>query len=166
MIASLFLLCMSVLVLAPEKPYLAHILLQKKLSTISVNNVPLRVFSIDAMRFNAAEHAFSESPSARSSFLALPNAPGLHAMNKTDMKIWEIYALSKRPAAFEAAEIERLQTAPPEMILLSDDPLDFQDELRYSKMHPLTYQWILQHYHRAAVPQKWENMWQVYRRNP
>lgn len=56
------------------------------------------------------------------------------------MKIWEIYPLSKRPEAFKAAEIGPLQTAPREMILLSDDPLDFHDELRYSKMHPLTYQ--------------------------
>jgi hypothetical protein len=165
-ITAALLMVASMLILAPEKPYLAQALLGKKLSEIVVNGVTLRVFSIDALRFNAAQNAFSETPAAKSNFLALPNAPGLHAMYKTTMPIWEIYALSKRPAQFEDGEISRLQKLPPQMILLSDDPLDFNDEQRYSKMHPLTYQWIGQHYHRVAVPHKWSQMWEVYVRNP
>lgn len=160
------LLASSILILAPEKPYLAQAFLGKKLSEIAVNGVTLRVFSIDALRFNAAQHAFSMTPAATTNFLALPNAPGLHAMYKITMPIWEIYALSKRPEAFEKVEISRLEKSPPEMILLSDDPLDFNDAQRYSKMHPLTYQWIGQHYHRVVMPKKWEQMWEVYVKNP
>jgi len=160
------LLAASVLVLAPEKAYLAQPLLGKKLQEISVNGETLRVFSIDALRFNAAQNAFAEMPAAKGNFLAVPNAPGLHAMYKSPLPIWEIYALSKRPAAFESAEISRLEKSPPELILLSDDPLDFNDAQRYSRMHPLTYQWIRQHYQRMPVPRKWEDMWEVYARKP
>lgn len=156
------LLVVSFFILTPEKPYLTELILKKPLSTITVNGTKLRVAANDARRFEAATDALALTKSAKSNFLVLPNGPGLHAMLNNRMPIWEIYAVSKRSRAFEQREIARLEMKPPEMILLSDDPLDFKEERRYSRMHPLMYQWVLQHYHRIPRSPLQSSMWEVY----
>lgn len=146
-LTSIVVLGVSTLTLTPEKTFLAHLILEKPLSTISVNNSTLYVFrGIDA-RLQAVEQVFAARPYARDSFLALPDGPGLYAIYEKKMPIWEIYSLSQRNAEFEAPELARLQAAPPEVVMLSDHALDERPELRYSKMHPVLYQWIVDNYH-------------------
>jgi hypothetical protein len=104
-----------------------------------------------ANHLKTAEIAFASVPNARANFLAIPNFPGLYALNKSKIGIWEIYSLSARDAKFEKAELARLLKAPPEVVLLSDHALDDRPELRYSNMHPVMYGWILNNYRRIDV---------------
>lgn len=95
-----------------------------------------------------SQRALATVPGAQANFLAVPNLPGLYAINRSRMGIWEIYALSHRDAGFEQAEVARLARVPPKMVLLSDHALDNQPQLRYTVIHPVTYQWIVDHYER------------------
>lgn len=79
-------------------------------------------------------------------FLALPDTVGLHAIFRTKMSVWENYALFPASPEFERSEIARIESMPPDVIILSDYPLDGNPELRFSRTHPLTYQWIKTHY--------------------
>lgn len=164
---SIVLLGVSILTLAPETPFLAHPLLNKRLITISINGTTLHTFpGIDA-NLRSAEDIFATLPHARDSFLALPNAPGLYAINKKKMQIWEIYSLWPRDRAFEARELARLQLAPPQVIFLSDHALDGRPELRYSRTHPVLYQWIVDNYQPVPSLSKFSDQpWKVYVRTP
>jgi hypothetical protein len=62
------------------------------------------------------------------------------------MPIWETYSLIPRDRDFEIAEIRRLESSLPESVLLSDHTLDGNPEFRYSRMHPLTYAWLISRY--------------------
>ena len=97
-----------------------------------------------------------ESPIGSSKFLALPNMPSIHAIFRTRMAIWEIYSLFPRDRDFEAQEIRRMESAVPELILLSNHALDGNPKFRYSNMHPLTYEWITSKYelsHSIKIPE-------------
>jgi hypothetical protein len=164
---SVVLLSVSILTLAPDKPFLAQPLLKKRLATISINGSILHVFPGVVSRLSSAERVFTTVPHARDSFLALPDAPGLYAINKKRMQIWEIYPLSRRDRAFEAAELVRLQSAPPQVVLLSDHSLDQRPELRYSNMHPVLYQWITENYQLSpALSNTSDQSWAVYVKAP
>jgi len=91
--------------------------------------------------------AVLQAPSDKmNSFLALPNMPGIHAVFRARVPIWEIYPLVNRDREFEEQEIRRLQASPPDNILLSNHALDGNPEYRYSRTHPLTYEWISSNY--------------------
>ena len=79
-------------------------------------------------------------------FLALPNMTSLYAIHHSKMPLWEIYPLIQRPPDFEKREIIRLESFDPDIVLLSDFALDRREELRYSRTHPLTYEWIISKY--------------------
>jgi hypothetical protein len=166
-VTSVILFGVSILTLAPEVPFLAQPLLNNRLVTISINGSTLHVFpGVDA-RLRSAEHVFAALPQARDSFLALPDAPALFAINKKKMQIWEIYSLWPRDPAFEALELARLQLAPPQVVFLSDHALDGRPELRYSSTHPVLYQWIVNNYQPAhALLTSPNQSWQVYVKVP
>jgi hypothetical protein len=79
-------------------------------------------------------------------FLALPDMPGLHAIFRERMPVWEIYPLFPVGAAFERAEIARIASDPPDLFILSDHALDGDQGLRFSSTHPLTYDWMTREY--------------------
>jgi len=166
LIVGVLLLIASTFVLTQEKLYLNQLIFKKQPSTISVDGTTLYVTHFEARRLDAAEYALASVPSAKMHFLALPDGPGLHAIHSVKMPVWEIYALANRSNSFEEMEIRQMAAARPDIILLSDHALDSKEELRYSRMHPLTYKWINQRYHRAPVAPEWAEMWEVYLRNP
>lgn len=84
-------------------------------------------------------------------FLALPDTPGLHAIFRTKMSVWENYALFPASPEFEQSEIDRIESMLPDVIILSDHPLDGNPELRYSRTHPMTYQWMTTHYEPSSA---------------
>jgi hypothetical protein len=86
-------------------------------------------------------------------FLALPNLPSLHAISRTKMATWEIYALFPVDQDSEAREIARIESMLPDLILLSDHALDGNPALRFSRTRPLTYRWITTHYEMSDLIQ-------------
>lgn len=144
-------LALSVLMLGKEAPVLSSKVLGRPTSTVLVNGSTLHVPAYIARDLLGSEQVFSALPDARRNFLAVPNFPAFYAINKSRMAIWEIYALSARDATFETAELSRLAKAQPEVVMVSNHALDGRPELRYSRMHPLMYQWILNHYQRVNL---------------
>lgn len=143
---------LSVLTLAPEKAYLAEVMLNKKLATISIDNTDLYVFPGVDVRLREIGNVFSALPHSSDNFLAVPDAPGLYAIHKKKMPIWETYSLWPRDAAFQQEELVRLRMATPKVVFLSDHALDNRAELRYSKTHPVLYQWIIENYEALPEP--------------
>ncbi len=94
-------------------------------------------------------------------FIATPFWPGSYPLLKRKSPMWEIYALFPRSQAFEQAEIERIKTARPGFALIIDFPLDGRDELRFRNTHPLTHQYILDHFER--LPDSPHPFYQIYR---
>jgi len=144
-------LAVSVLMLAKEAPLLASKVLGRPTATVLVNGSELHVPPYIARDLLGSERVFSVLPGARHNFLAVPNFPAFYAINKSKMAIWEIYALSSRDAGFETAELSRLAKARPDVVMLSNHALDDRPELRYSHMHPLIYQWIIDNYQRVDL---------------
>ncbi len=79
-------------------------------------------------------------------FLAVPDMPGLHAVMRNRMPIWEIYALFPVSQEFESREIAGIESMRPDLIIVSNHALDGRPDLRYSSTHPITYDWITTHY--------------------
>ncbi|MDC6166123.1 hypothetical protein [Paucibacter sp. XJ19-41] len=136
------LLAGSMLALSLEQPYLAHRLLSRKLLSASVTGQTLHMYPSVAKRYLACSAALAAYPEAGERFLAVPDMPSLYAIQRSRMPIWEIYSLFPRDTAFEHAELGRLQAAPPRLVLLSDHALDGRPEQRYSRLHPVLYDWI------------------------
>lgn len=152
----------SLLALAPHKPYLTRALLNKPLTTISVTGSEIHVLpGIDAY-LRDVDQILDTTPGARQNFLAVPNAPTLHAIYRQKMPLWEIYALWPRSAEFEAKEVARLQKAAPRLVFMSNHALDQRPELRYSNTHPVVYAWITRHYIADPTPMAYQS-WQVLR---
>lgn len=160
-LTSILVLGVSVIMLTPEKPMLAQLILKKPLAPISVNGSDLYVFPGVDVRLREVEQVFATLPNTRDNFLAIPDTPALYAMYGTRMPIWEIYSLSIRNAAFEAPELARLKAAAPDVVLLSDHALDNKPELRYSKTHPVLHQWITDNY-RPSLGSMAPTTFQVY----
>jgi hypothetical protein len=95
------------------------------------------------------------------SFIATPLWPGAYALLERKSPMWEIYALFPSTPVFEQAEIERIKAAKPGFILVLDVPFDRRDELRFRNTHPLTHQYILNHYER--LPDSPNPAYQIYR---
>lgn len=94
-------------------------------------------------------------------FVATPFWPGAYPLLERKSPMWEIYALFPRSQAFEQAEIERIKKARPGFALVLDFPLDGRDELRFRNTHPLTHQYILDHFER--LPDSPHPFYQIYR---
>ena len=142
---------LSVLALAQEVAILNNKLLGRPMPAVAVTGSTLYVERYIARDLRNARAALARVPGAQDNFLAVPNFPGLYAINKARIGIWEIYALSARDASFEQAELARLSQRPPKVVLVSDHALDKRPELRYSRMHPLTYRWVQENYQRANL---------------
>ncbi|MET0961759.1 MAG: hypothetical protein ABWY05_02940 [Noviherbaspirillum sp.] len=157
------LLGVSILALAPGVPYLAQPILKKPLTTISVSGTNLYASPWINARLQNAEHVFEFIPNARDSFLAIPDSPGLYAIYKKKMQIWEIYSLWPRDPLFERSELSRLQVNAPQVIFLSNHALDGRSELRYSSTHPILYRWIVDNYRlEPALQESPHPPWEVY----
>jgi len=145
------LLGLSVLAVAQDATVINSTLMGRRTTVVAVDGSALHVYPAIADRLRDATAALAAMPEAHDDFLALPDYPGLYAINKSRIGIWEIYALSPRDARFEQAELARLARKPPKIVLLSNHALDDRPELRYSRMHPLMYAWVQEHYRRADL---------------
>jgi hypothetical protein len=78
--------------------------------------------------------------------LIVPFWPGAYALLNTRAPVWEIYPTWTRQPAFERNEIARMQARRIHYVIWSDDPMDRNDALRYSKTHPLLAAYIRSRY--------------------
>lgn len=164
-VMSTALLGVSILVLAPEVPYLAQPLSRTPSTTATINGTDIYVPNWINARLQSAKQVFATVPGARDNFLAIPDSPGLYAIYKQKMQIWEIYSLWPRDPSFERSELSRLQVNAPKVIFLSNQALDGRPELRYSSTHPILYQWIVDNYRLDPALQASANPpWEVYAR--
>jgi hypothetical protein len=163
---SIALLGISILVLAPEVPYLFKPGSEKPLVPTSINGTKLYVPDWGNGRLQSAKHVFATIPDARDNFFSVPDSPGLYAIYKKKIQVWETYSLWPREPSFEKSELSRLQLNEPKVIFLSNSALDGRPELRYSSTHPVLYQWILENYRPEPALQQHPNPpWEVYVRN-
>ncbi len=136
------LLAVSIVALGNSQFYLAEKLFQKKLIQANVGSELLWMSPRNAARLEATAAILAAQPAAANNFLAQPDMPGLYAIYRTKIPLWEIYSLIPMTTDFQKFELSRLDAAHPGLILLSDHDLDGHPELRYSRTHPLIHQWI------------------------
>lgn len=146
--AAMGVLGFSVLAVGQDVTIINSKLFGRTMKTVVIDGTTLHTDPFIVHHILDSRRALATVPGARENFLAVPNLPGLYAINRARMGIWEIYALSHRDAGFEQTELARLAKMPPKMVLLSNHALDNQGRLRYSMLHPLTYKWIVDNYER------------------
>lgn len=156
----LLLLTVSLLVVVPQYPgwycYRSRACVQ-----IEAAGDRFDVDTVTAEHVALLKKLASDYAPDRRSFVALPFWPGAYALLQRKSPIWEIYALFPRGAAFERAEIERINLFAPGFAVLFDYALDGRDELRFKNTHPLIYQYIVDHF--EALPGHHGSAFQVYR---
>lgn len=140
------LLAVSLLALSGSNAYLAHNLIKIDHVKTDVAGEQLWVSRGLSERLQLITRELQELTGPSGKFLALPNMPSIHAIFRVKMPIWETYSLFPRDRGFEIAEIRRLESSLPELVLLSDHALDGNPDFRYSRMHPLTYAWLISRY--------------------
>ena len=79
-------------------------------------------------------------------FIAAPYRPGAYALLRRRSPVWEIYALFPRSDTFQRKEIERIEAARPRLAMMSDQPTDGREALRYSRTHPLILRYLQEHF--------------------
>ncbi len=136
----------SLIALGNSQPYLSAHLFKNDFFQADVGGEKLWVSGYVLPKLERATKELSNNPDGVSNFLAIPDMPSLYAIYRTKMPIWEIYSLSPRDAKFEAQEIKLLEAAKPNIVLLSDHALDKNPDYRYSRIHPLIYDWIISKY--------------------
>jgi hypothetical protein len=139
------LLGVSLITLSGSNAYLAHNLIKMDYVKTDVAGEQLWISRGLSERLQLITRELQELTRPSGKFLAL-HMPSIHAIFRTRMPVWEIYPLFPRDGDFEIAEIKRLESALPELVLLSNHVLDGNPELRYSRTHPLTYAWFISRY--------------------
>ena len=145
-IFSLLLLALSGATLGDSQFYLAKNLIHKNMIKGNVDSEMLWMNPKLAEHIEIARTVFLAQPTAIGNFLAQPDMPGLHAIYRAKMPLWEIYSLVPMYANLQKSEIARLDEARPRLIFLSDHALDGRTEYRYSRTHPLIFSWINDNY--------------------
>jgi hypothetical protein len=79
-------------------------------------------------------------------FVVAPYWPGAYAIFARKAPTLETYPLFPRSVAFQEAEIARISAADPGFVALLETRLDGVDDRRYSKTHPLIYQFVRENF--------------------
>ncbi len=81
-------------------------------------------------------------------FVVAPYYPGIYAILRKKSPLWEIYIhfALRTSTDFQKKEISRIRDKQPEMIILSNAPLDGMNERRYRYTHPLLYRYVKNNY--------------------
>jgi hypothetical protein len=87
------------------------------------------------------------APGGRS-FVAVPFWPGAYAVFNRKSPIWEIFALFPSSEASQLQEIENISKANPGFVLVWDDALDGNEDLRFRNTHPLVDRFFRDHFDR------------------
>lgn len=151
----------GLIVMVGTQPALRYFLLEERLETYAIGTDKILILPDQAVAMRRLDKLVQAEVSKGGSFLALPNLLTLHALYQSKMPVWEIYPLFRREPHFEIEEIQRLEKVKPSLVILSNHALDKNEALRYSRMHPLTYQWLNTHFFK----EDFGNDLEVYRLN-
>lgn len=75
-----------------------------------------------------------------------PHYPGIYASLKMKFPTYDIYPITPRNIEFEKREIELLKKNSIGFAFIVDTPLDDKEELRFSRTHPLTFQYFIDNF--------------------
>jgi hypothetical protein len=145
-VVGLGLLAASVLTVSYSQPFLSARLLKTKWMQADVGEHQLWMRPRVAWPLQFSVASISDPAYGSHNFLAVPNMPGLHAIYRVRIPIWEIYSLFPRSAEFQAREIARLESSMPDLVLVSDRALDGRTELRYGEMRSVIVAWMAANY--------------------
>ena len=140
----------SLFTVTNENVFLRHQLIKQVLVEAAVDGEKLWITKRVSARLSAVEKALDEAGCPKGGVLAIPDMPGVNAIRRFKVPIWEIYSLIPRAPGFEFKEIDRLESTPPHLILLSNHALDGVEGFRYTETHPQTYKWIVDRYREEA----------------
>ncbi|MGN2254226.1 hypothetical protein ACFWZ4_12670 [Frateuria sp. GZRe12] len=84
--------------------------------------------------------------------LAVPVFPGLDAALGMRSPTWEIFPLFPRKPDFERQEMARIAAESTALVLVAEGGVDHRPELAYPATHPLTYQYVVEHFDRMPDP--------------
>lgn len=117
---------------------------------IQVREADVFVGTSDAEAFGRIKYAVEENNRSGSTFAAMPDMPGVHAIYNSRIPIYDIYILSVADKIHEANEIQKLNQLRPGLILISNKALDSNELLRFSGLRPKMYRWINENYRRTV----------------
>ncbi|MBP3983131.1 hypothetical protein J5837_01735 [Pseudoxanthomonas helianthi] len=106
---------------------------------------PSTAMEIGALQKTVEHYAGSSNP-----FVATPYWPGAYALMRRKSPMWEIYSLVPHGPTFQLAEIQRIRSAHPALILLQDYEIDGMPQRRLAANQPLLYQYLVTEY--ASLP--------------
>ena len=95
--------------------------------------------------------------------LVAPYWPGVYALFEQRSPMWEIYALFPRRPDFEAAEINRIKSMSPALVLIGKSGIDGRANLKFSVTHPLIFKYISDNYYQLP-DRKWRPYFVFVRR--
>ena len=122
---------------------------------IKVRGESILVRKSDAESFGRITNAIEKNIRSGSTFVAMPDMPGVHAIFESRIPVYDIYTLSVADKMHEEAEINKLNQSRPGLILISNKALDSSELLRFSNLRPQMYKWLNENYRRtvSADPQ-------------
>lgn len=161
MLMAVALLASALVVMADVQTPLRYLLRTPPLETYAIGPDKILVPVDQAAAMRHLDRLVEAELDKGEAFLALPNFMTLHAIHHQRMAVREIYSLFFRTRAYEEKEIARIAALDPTLVIVSNHALDQKEALRYSRTHPVIYQWLNNHY------QKVDNEYQleIYRKN-
>jgi hypothetical protein len=132
----------TVLVMLPNHPGWSW----KRYVKANVGGSQLRIYPEDAHFFSMLTRLAHEYAPGGRTFIAAPRFTTAFAFLERKDPMREISSIYPRSESFQLAEIERIKSSDPGFAIIYDKPAFGSEELRFSKTHPLIFQYILDHF--------------------
>ena len=143
---SSLLLISSLSVMLPAQPFW-QAKQQGNWTTVSILDDDLLLPPRAEAQINLFQNLEREFAPNGQAFLAIPFLPGAYAVLERKSPIWEIYALAEhRNDDFQKLEVNRIENADPEFIVILDVNIDGRDELRFMNSRPIIRDYIMENF--------------------
>lgn len=137
------LLCVAtILVMLPNHPGWAS----NRYVEVDLGGDKLKIYPETAKYFAMLNKLAKDYAPDGQTFIAVPRSTTSYAVLRRKAPMYEIYSFSPRSEVFQQTEIERIKSANPGFALIWEQPAFGSDRLRFSKTHPLIFQYILDHF--------------------
>jgi hypothetical protein len=144
-ILALVVACASLIVVLPQHPGWNCLVIEPCV-TVEIGGNTLKIEPLIATFVTNLESTVAEYAPDGRNYLVTPLWPAAYALFKRKSPMWDSHAVFPRSAEFERKEIERIKAANPSFALVLDQAVDGRDDLRFRNSHPLTYQFVRDHF--------------------